>query len=49
MMETQRQMTKVTNMAEIEQVISLEMRDLSALETELPALIEALLLVATGN
>lgn len=47
-METQRQMTKVTNMAEIEQVISLEMRDLFALETELPALIEALLLVATG-
>ena len=35
-------------MAEIEQLIALEMRDPREIETELPALIEALLLVASG-
>lgn len=35
-------------MAEFEQVIALEMRDPREIETELPALIEALLLVASG-
>lgn len=35
-------------MTDIEQVIALEMRDPSELEFELPALIEALLLVASG-
>jgi segregation and condensation protein B len=35
-------------MAEFEKVIALEMRDPRELETELPALIEALLLVASG-
>lgn len=35
-------------MAETEQVIALQMRDLHEIETELPALIEALLLVAAG-
>ena len=35
-------------MTETEQVIALEMRDPRELETELPALIEALLLVASG-
>src|SRR5688572_7534269 len=37
-----------SRMMDFEQVISLEMRDPRELETELPALIEALLLVASG-
>lgn len=37
-----------TRMTDIEQVIALEMRDPNEVEIELPALIEALLLVASG-